>query len=206
MYCSKCGAWAPEADSLCGACGAALQTERLAAVPPAAAAAERLAYAGFWRRAASAVVDMLVILPFQYALQYALGRDPFAPWQGDAVEWALQCLFLASSWLYSALLESGRGQGSLGQRLLAIRVCDLSGRRIGFGRATVRHFGQYLSLLTAGIGYLMIAFGSRKQALHDRIAGCLLVRPAPESPRLTLAPSPPPPSAPRPDPAPGTAS
>jgi len=52
-------------------------------------------------------------------------------------------------------------------------VTDLDGGRISFGRASVRFFGMLISTFILLIGFLMVLFTRRKQALHDIIAGCL---------------------------------
>jgi uncharacterized RDD family membrane protein YckC len=57
-----------------------------------------------------------------------------------------------------------------------LTVTDLEGRRIGFGRATGRYFAKILSSLTLFIGYMMAGFTEKKQALHDIIAGTLVLR------------------------------
>jgi uncharacterized RDD family membrane protein YckC len=54
-------------------------------------------------------------------------------------------------------------------------MTDMAGQRIGFLRATVRHFSKILSSMLFLIGYIMIAFTARKQGLHDLIAACLVV-------------------------------
>jgi uncharacterized RDD family membrane protein YckC len=59
---------------------------------------------------------------------------------------------------------------------LSLRVTDLEGQRISFGRATGRHFAKYVSALTLLIGYIMAGFTERKQALHDMLAETLVVR------------------------------
>jgi len=59
--------------------------------------------------------------------------------------------------------------------VLGIRVTDLNGNRISFGRATGRYFAKIVSSLTFMIGYIIAGFTDRKQALHDMIAGCLVV-------------------------------
>ena len=59
---------------------------------------------------------------------------------------------------------------------MKLRVVGLSGERISFGRATVRYFGRYISLLILLIGYLIQPFTANKQALHDLMAGTLVVR------------------------------
>jgi uncharacterized RDD family membrane protein YckC len=79
-------------------------------------------------------------------------------------------------WLYFALMESSSRQGTLGKMALGIKVTDLSGNAISFGRATVRHFGKILSTIILLAGYLMVAFTAKKQGLHDMIAGCLVVK------------------------------
>ncbi|MEQ9362791.1 MAG: RDD family protein [Leptospirales bacterium] len=78
-------------------------------------------------------------------------------------------------WLYFALMESSENSATLGKMALNIVVSDRFGRRITFERATGRYFAKIISGFTFGVGYLMVAFSSRKQALHDIIAGCLLL-------------------------------
>jgi uncharacterized RDD family membrane protein YckC len=52
----------------------------------------------------------------------------------------------------------------------------LAGNRISFARASGRFFGKILSGMILGIGFLMAGFTQRKQALHDILAGCLVLR------------------------------
>jgi uncharacterized RDD family membrane protein YckC len=59
-------------------------------------------------------------------------------------------------------------------------VTDLNGNRISFGRATGRYFGKFISSLTLMIGYMMAGWTRRKQALHDIMAECLVLRRKPE--------------------------
>ena len=78
-------------------------------------------------------------------------------------------------WLYEALMTSSSKQGTLGKMAFRMKVTDLNGRRISFGRATGRFFAKILSGILY-IGYIMAGFTERKQALHDMIAGTLVVR------------------------------
>jgi uncharacterized RDD family membrane protein YckC len=84
-------------------------------------------------------------------------------------------LIIIMQWLYYALMESSAKQATLGKLALGIVVTDLSGKRITFGRATGRYFGKILSGMIMCIGYIMAGFTERKQALHDIMAGCLVV-------------------------------
>ena len=77
--------------------------------------------------------------------------------------------------LYHAIMESSSKQGTVGKMILNLKVVDLVGNRISFGRATGRFFGKILSGLIFNIGYIMAAFTEKKQSLHDMLAGCLVI-------------------------------
>ncbi len=80
------------------------------------------------------------------------------------------------NWLYYSLLESSAWQATLGKKALGLEVTDLDGNRISFGRATGRFFAKIISSIILGIGYLMAGFTEKKQALHDILAGTLVIR------------------------------
>ena len=80
------------------------------------------------------------------------------------------------TWLYYALMESSKLQGTLGKKLLGMTVLTDTGKRLTFLRATARYFSKILSSMTFGIGYLLIAFTRKKQALHDLVACTVIVK------------------------------
>jgi len=56
-------------------------------------------------------------------------------------------------------------------------VTDLAGNRVSFARASGRFFAKLITgLIPLGIGYIMAGITERKQALHDMIASCLVLR------------------------------
>jgi uncharacterized RDD family membrane protein YckC len=73
-------------------------------------------------------------------------------------------------------MESSSRQATVGKMTLGLKVTDLAGRRISFARASGRYFAKYVSSMTLLIGYIMAGFTERKQALHDIIAGTLVIR------------------------------
>jgi uncharacterized RDD family membrane protein YckC len=151
-------------------------------------------YAGFWRRVVAAILDGFVVGIVTVPLTLALGGD--TPGSSNYSP-AASSLSIGIVWLYSALMESSAKQATLGKMALGIIVTDLEGRRIGFGKATGRHFAKFLSALILGIGFLMVAFTERKQGLHDILAGTLVVRgQAPSQAQLTAPPPPPAPPMP----------
>ncbi len=133
-----------------------------------AAVAQRVEYAGFWIRFAAALIDG-VVLWIPTAIVNAIVTASANP----AVGWVF---YIVVGWLYYALMESSPKQATLGKMALGLVVTDLDGKRISFGRATGRHFAKFISAITLLIGYLMVAWDERKQGLHDKIAGTLVVK------------------------------
>ena len=69
-----------------------------------------------------------------------------------------------------------RRLAALGKISVGIVVTDIDGNRVSFGRASGRYFGKIVSWIILTIGFNMAAFTERKQALHDIMAGCLVIR------------------------------
>jgi uncharacterized RDD family membrane protein YckC len=147
--------------------------------------AARFSYAGFWLRLAAYVLDSLllgltagvaVFMPLMS--RGAISADnPWEVYTGTTPQFfALRLLILMIQWVYFALLESSPWQASLGKRMLGLKVTDLEGRRISFGRASARYFCTLLSGFILMAGFIMIAFTQKKQALHDILTGCLVIK------------------------------
>jgi predicted Zn finger-like uncharacterized protein len=134
-------------------------------------------YAGFWRRFSAAIIDGVLLMAVSVVIGAVMGIVYGAPTvtsEGASIFGNLVGALVG--WLYYATMESSVKQGTLGKLALKIKVTDLSGNQISFARATIRHFGKIISTILLFIGFLMIAFTSRKQALHDMMAGCLVVK------------------------------
>jgi|SRR5687768_6405533 len=84
--------------------------------------------------------------------------------------------FTIFCWLYFSILESEFKQATLGKMALGIKVTDLNGNSVSFGRASIRFWGKFISGILLGIGYLMMFSSRRKQTLHDQIAKCLVIK------------------------------
>ncbi len=85
-------------------------------------------------------------------------------------------LSIIIQWLYFALMEASSRQATLGKMAIGLYVTDLDGNRISFGKATGRYFGKIISGLILNIGYILAGVTEKKQALHDMMAGCLVLR------------------------------
>lgn len=126
-------------------------------------------YVGFWARFAAIIIDLLILLIPKMIISFLLTGN-FLNNNGFS-----NIINLILDWLYFALLESGSSQATLGKRLLDIKVTDIDGNRLSFGRATGRYFAKIISAIILFIGFFMAGFDERKQGLHDKIANTLAV-------------------------------
>jgi len=145
-----------------------------------------VAYAGFWLRFVAWILDSIILgiagaaifFPLFSANMHSFSRDN--PWDFYTTFSrpiaALKLLGMMLSWIYYAALESSVWQATLGKKALGLKVTDLSGNRITFARASGRFFGKLVSSFILGVGFLMAGFTARKQALHDILAGCLVIK------------------------------
>lgn len=86
-------------------------------------------------------------------------------------------IILLVSWLYYAFSESSSWQATPGKKMLSLYVTDLSGQPISFGRASGRFFAKIITgMIPLAIGYILAGFTEKKQAVHDMIASCLVLR------------------------------
>jgi Mce-associated membrane protein len=73
---------------------------------------------------------------------------------------------------------------TLGKWVTGLRIERHDGERAGFLRMLLRHtVGYLLSLLTLGLGFLLAAFNREGRALHDLLAGTVVVRAGAQRPR-----------------------
>lgn len=168
----------------------------------AAPSVARLPYAGFWLRFGAYFIDGLILgVPFGivvFVLIFTLGGfgmmlhriqasprveppDPSAAMALAAPMFMLFFLgmlgFLILQWLYFAGMESSARQATFGKSVMSLRVTNSEGRRVSFGHASGRFFAKIVSgMIPLGIGYIMAGFTEKKQALHDMIAGTLVLK------------------------------
>ena len=74
------------------------------------------------------------------------------------------------------VMECSPKQATFGKRIIKLKVCDMEGRRISFGRSVGRNLAKLFSLASLFIGYLICFFTKQQQCLHDMMAGTLVMK------------------------------
>lgn len=151
-------------------------------------------YASFARRALARFIDLCVVLApcwIVYIVNRLLGfpvrytsifnwawpdsATMFMSADFPGVFLTFAAVKLCIAFPYFTLMESSRRQGTIGKQVVKIKVTDLAGNRISFGRATGRYFLKAVSSFEFMLGYL-ISFSDQRQTWHDYISKTLVVR------------------------------
>jgi len=179
MNCPTCGLQHNDTADYCVRCGTNLQTrltdpeawkraliDSALQEKPDTTLMGSSPYGGFMLRAGALLFDFIFILLFSSMTGMRLLTKADDP---SFFAWTLP-------WLYYAGLESSALQATLGKRLLGLKVTDLNGKKISFARATGRYIAKLVSIMTLGFGFMLAGMSPKRQALHDMIAGCLVVK------------------------------
>jgi uncharacterized RDD family membrane protein YckC len=200
MFCPKCGKDTDALGKFCQWCGA--DTVSTPSTPIATPEEDDEGtdvgvYAGLGRRIVAFIVDIILILLLDAVAVAVLGlfrglqnlyffafrhvsveslttEGTSAALYGSIVA-AYGIVVIVVPWLYYAGFESSRSQATPGKLLMRIVVTDLEGNKPSFARVTLRHFAKFISTIIIFLGFLMIGLTQKRQGLHDRIAGCLVL-------------------------------
>jgi len=132
-------------------------------------------HAGFWVRVLAFLVDGLAIAVIVSAV--TLGRAGILIYDHwlELVAWR-NFIETVVGFAYFTVLWSAIGGGqTLGMRLFGLHVVGADGRPIGYGASVVRWIGIVISAAVVLIGLVWVAFDSRKQGWHDKLAGSFVV-------------------------------
>ncbi|HJQ55802.1 MAG TPA: RDD family protein [Vineibacter sp.] len=148
-------------------------------------------FAGFWIRVGAYIIDgfilgipVMIVMGIVFATMMPglmSGGEPSPDAIGGAVGAfvIVYLLIFVAAWLYEAMLTASPAGGTLGKRVVGVRVVRGSdGTQLTFGRATGRFFAKLFitGIIPFGIGYMMAGFTERKRALHDMIADTVVIK------------------------------
>lgn len=139
--------------------------------------AQQVKYAGFWIRFAAAFIDgIILMIPagiIQAVIGMAIAISGMPDFMGSTMSWIIG---MAITWAY-AIFMIHNYQATLGKMALGIKVISGEGGNLPLGKIVLREtLGKIVSsYLTLMIGYIIAGFTERKRALHDMIAGSVVI-------------------------------
>jgi uncharacterized RDD family membrane protein YckC len=159
-------------------------------------------YAPIWKRFFAFMIDLLILSAIGFAIGIFAGYNPIAEFQESmkkiledpktqptplSIPAVVSFSKLILDWLYYSLFESSVLQGTPGKWFLNIKVTNLNGDRIDFGKATIRYSISLLSSVVSlapglrniffifFIDQILAFFNQKRQSLHDILAQTLVL-------------------------------
>ena len=194
VSCPRCSKTSEPGSAYCYSCGLPFDepTPRTSAAPPTyarydsrqARRGDDYGYAvgepaGFRIRLAAYLIDVVVVIATAFTIGVVFGVVAYmAGYEFEDDGGADLLLFLVGVAIDALYYATGwsRWGTTVGKRIFNMYVARADGSKIGFRRALGRYFGYWVSLLTLGVGFLMIAFSKNKRGLHDLMCDTVVVR------------------------------
>jgi len=131
--------------------------------------------APFLLRCGAVLVDYILVVSIP-VISLLLSRmfqdDPSKFLKSANTGWLIMVLFVITNFIIFPMFS---GQ-TIGKILTGLRIVTTSGDAPSFSRLLVRHLiGYPLTLLTLGLGFLFSVFSYKGRALHDFLAGTVVV-------------------------------
>ncbi len=132
-------------------------------------------YAGFWARTAATLIDTLLLVMITWPILYAIYGHQYlddtigiTPIQ-VLIEWVLPIAATVVFWVTKSATP--------GKMALSLKVLDeRTGNALTVGQSLGRYFGYIVSIIPLGLGILWVAWDSKKQAFHDKLASTVVVK------------------------------
>lgn len=133
-------------------------------------------FASFDQRLLAVVIDYFIL--FLVYIVLILCCFMFVKGQGERISFALLLLPLIPVFklVYGVFAEASARQGTIGKRLLSIKVTDMGGARVSIGLSFLRNLGKVLSVAPLFFGYLYSFLNKKQQCFHDVAARTLVIK------------------------------
>ena len=142
----------------------------------------RVAYEGLARRLLAGLVDLTLVLMVAASVVLAGFSGDESPPLSSALLGELRGFWMQAVWLLVLIVVAqtvfwSRLGATPGMLLLGSQVLNAkSGGRLSLLRSLMRSLGLWLGLACLGVGTLWSIWDPRRQGLHDKLAGALVVR------------------------------
>lgn len=132
-------------------------------------------YVGFWNRFLASIVDqilfLIILAPLIYVLfgQEALINPQYTP--GEIfIQYLLPALVIIMFWMYKSATP--------GKMLIKAKIVDAeTGEKPSTLQFVGRYLGYFVSFIPFCLGFLWVAWDSKKQGWHDKLAGTVVIKP-----------------------------
>jgi len=145
----------------------------------------KIVYVGFWLRFAASIIDTIavtvVILPLLFFIYgkglFAVDIDPdlikmlhnLVPEFGEfIIKYILPAIAVILFWIFKSATP---GKMAINAQIVDAKTFGKPSTRQLIGR----YFAYYVSTLPLMLGFIWVAFDSRKQGWHDKIAGTVVI-------------------------------
>jgi len=136
---------------------------------------DQVRYVGFWARLIAGVVDSI----WQLTLVFSLGFSVYGAAYIDAntvfagpfdvfIQIGLPFLLYVGFWVVKAATP-----GKMIVKCIIVNESDFG--RVSTMRFVIRYFAYIISFMFFGLGFIWIAFDSKKQGWHDKIAKTVVI-------------------------------
>lgn len=142
-----------------------------------------LEYAGFWLRTGANIIDTIIVMCITYPLLILIygwayldvGQTGIVAGPADVlISYITPTIVVILFWIYK--------QATPGKMAVSIKIVDaVTGQPASFGQLVGRYFAYILSRLPLFLGFIAVAFDSRKQGWHDKLAGTVVVKTNPKN-------------------------
>ena len=204
MYCEQCGKRISETAKFCPYCGNAvgivdnaqsqqsvkqeistppsLETKQ-ESTPASPETRQEQKYVGFWARFAANFLDGILISIFVSPASIYIGqlvsRDRFWGYYGIRESGAKALAFYSVLFVLSQIILLVLWfvkRASVGKMAISAKIVDAKTGKAPTKKQLIgRYFAYLLSWLPLGLGFLWIAFDSKKQGWHDKLAGTAVI-------------------------------
>ena len=125
---------------------------------------EGMEYLGFWPRVGASIIDSLLSLVLIAPVFWLLTGDA-----SSGLANAAAVLAVLAFWYYK--------QSTPGKMVFDAKIVDArTGGKMSAGQMIGRYLGYIVSAIPFGLGFFWVAWDSRKQGWHDKLAGTVVVR------------------------------
>lgn len=137
----------------------------------------QLEYVGFWARVVATIIDAILLLIVTLPLLFAFYGSAYLTSE-NSVEGPMDVLLTYVFPVVATVLFWYWKQAAPGKMAVSAKIVDArTGKEPSVGQYIGRYFAYVLSTIPFGLGFLWVAFDSKKQAWHDKLAGTVVVRP-----------------------------